>query len=48
MVTHIMNPSTQEAKVGGLQVQGQPELHRKFETNLTYLEKLCLKNITHE
>jgi hypothetical protein len=28
------NPSTQEAKVGGLRVQGQPNLHSEFKDNL--------------
>jgi hypothetical protein len=26
---HVFNPSTQEAKVGRIPIQGQPGLHRK-------------------
>lgn len=29
---HAYNPSTREAKAGGLQVRGQPELHGVFKT----------------
>jgi hypothetical protein len=28
VVAHICNPSIQEAEAGGLQIQGQPEVHR--------------------
>jgi hypothetical protein len=29
VVEHACNPSTQEAEVGGCQIQGQPGLHSK-------------------
>lgn len=29
MVAHTRNPSAQESKTGGLQVQGQPKLHKE-------------------
>jgi hypothetical protein len=34
MVVHICNPSTQEIKVVGSQVQGQPGLHIEFKSSL--------------
>lgn len=36
-------PATQEAKAGGLQVQGQTELHSKFKASLANLVKLRIK-----
>jgi hypothetical protein len=32
MVTHICNPSTWEGEAGRLQVQNQPELHSKSQS----------------
>jgi hypothetical protein len=34
MVVHSYNPSTQEAKAGGLRIPGQPGLHNELEANL--------------
>jgi hypothetical protein len=44
MVVHSVIPATQEAKAGGSQVQGQPELHSKFQASLCWVTRSCLKN----
>jgi hypothetical protein len=36
MVEHISNLGTQEVKAGGSGVQGQLQLHSKFEASLYY------------
>lgn len=33
---------TQEAEAGGLQVQGQPGLHREFQDNVVYMARPCI------
>ena len=37
------NPSTWEDEAGGLWVQGQPELHGEFQSSLSNIVRLCLK-----
>lgn len=36
------NPSTQGAETGGLQVQGQPGLHREFQDHVVYMVRPCV------
>jgi hypothetical protein len=43
MVMHICNPSTQEAEVGGSQVQGHSGPHSEFQASPSYIAKLYLK-----
>jgi hypothetical protein len=43
MVAHSCNPSTQEAKAGGLRIWGQPGLHSEFQAILGYIARPRLK-----
>jgi hypothetical protein len=47
MVAHVYNPSTQEAKAEGSQVQGQIELHSETLTQQTKKREFKLCKIKH-
>jgi hypothetical protein len=47
IVVHVCNLTTQEAKAGGSQVQGQSELHSDFEASLNPLEKQGIHFVIH-
>lgn len=40
---HAFNPSTQETEAGESGVQGQPQLHRDFETRLSCVRPYLIK-----
>lgn len=40
MVATACNPNTQEVKIGGSQVQGQPEIHSKTHTHTHSMPEL--------
>jgi hypothetical protein len=43
MEVHSYNPSAWKAKTGGPWVWGQTGLHSKFQANLNYIERPCIK-----
>jgi hypothetical protein len=45
VVVYVCNPRLREVEEGGFQVQGQHGLHSKFQVSLSYIVRLCLKNI---
>jgi hypothetical protein len=40
MVLNVFNPNIWETEAGGLWVQGQPEVHNKFQVSLAEIETI--------
>lgn len=41
---HVSNPSTQEVRTGGSEVEGRPQLHSEFENSLNYMRLSQIAN----